>query len=487
MRKTKIICTLGPSTKDDEVLETLMLEGMNVARLNFSHGDYEQHKESIDRIKRMRAKLGFPIAILLDTKGPEIRTGIFENNRVILEKGDKFILTTREIVGTKEIASITYKDLPKDILSSFPDWGKECNNNPKILIDDGLIELNVVNITDEEIECIVENGGSVSNRKGVNVPNCNLSMPFIGSKDKADLIFGIEQGVDFVAASFTRCKEDVLQIREILDQNGGKDIDIIAKIENAQGVENVDEICELADGIMVARGDMGVEIPFEQIPGIQKKIIKKVAGAGKIVITATQMLDSMMKNPRPTRAETTDVANAIYDGTSAIMLSGETAAGAYPVEALKTMVRIAKKAEEDINYDGRFSYYKNNEGEDITSAISRATCSTAIDLNAKAIITITATGRTARMISRYRPNCPILCCTLEERVRRKMSMVWGVRPLHVPNKISGKTTESLFELAVDTALKEGYAEKGDLVVLTAGLPLGGPGKTNILKAHTAGE
>lgn len=473
MRKTKIICTLGPSTMEDDILRQLMLEGMNAARLNFSHGDHEQHAKTLNRIRKMRDELGLPVATILDTKGPEIRVRKFENDKIVLEQGQKFTLTTREITGNQDIASITYLDLPKDIHAGM-----------KILIDDGLIELNVLETGETDIVCEVENGGTVSNNKGVNVPNSNLSMPFISSKDYDDILFGIEQNVDFIAASFVRTPEDVLAIKEILKKRDCSTIKLIAKIENMQGVENIDEIIEVSDGVMVARGDMGVEIPLEDVPVLQKKIIKKCISAGKVVITATQMLDSMMKNPRPTRAEATDVANAIYDGTSAIMLSGETAAGSYPVESLQTMVKIAERAEEDINYRSRFAQSREFIKPDVTTAISHATCTTSMDLDAAAIITVTASGRTAHMISKYKPDCPIIGCTSNASVWRQLNLAWGVVPLIIPEY---QNTRDLFNSAVAAANKEGYVKDGEIVVLTAGVPIGITGTTNILKVHIAGE
>ena len=473
MRKTKIICTLGPATADDEILKQLMLGGMNVARLNFSHGDHEQHGNTLDRIRRFRDELDLPVAALLDTKGPEIRVKSFKEGKINIERGQQFILTTRDVEGTEEIVSITYADLPRDVVKGM-----------KILIDDGLIELDVVEVTDTDIVCVAENGGAISNNKGVNVPNAKLSMPFISQKDYEDIVFGIEQNVDFIAASFTRTADDIRKIREIMAKHDCDSIRIIAKIENMQGVENIDEIIEVADGIMVARGDMGVEIPLEEVPVLQKKIIKKCIAAGKIVITATQMLDSMMKNPRPTRAEAADVANAIYDGTSAIMLSGETAAGAYPVEALTTMARIAERAEEDINYRARFENNRANVKPDVTTAISHATCTTALDLDAAAIVTVTSSGKTANMISKYRPGCPIIGCTPNANTWRQMSLVWGVIPLFIPEH---KNTRDLFNAAVSATNKAGHVEKGEIVVLTAGVPIGVIGTTNLLKVQVVGE
>ncbi len=473
MRKTKIICTLGPSTQDDEVLKKLMLSGMNVARVNFSHGNHAQHRKTFDRVKMMRNDLDLPVAMLLDTKGPEIRVGDFKSGSEELEPGQKFVFTTREIEGTKEIVSITYKELPKDVKEGM-----------RILIDDGLIELTIDEVTEDEIRCTVENGGRVSNHKGVNVPNCKLSIPFISESDKADILFGIEQNVEYIAASFTRSAEDIRELKELLNSSGGESIKIIAKIENMEGVENIDEIIEQSDGIMVARGDMGVEIPLEDVPVMQKVIIKKCVDAGKIVITATQMLDSMIKHPRPTRAEATDVANAIYDGTSAIMLSGETAAGEYPIEALETMVKIAERAETDINYRNRFNQSRDFAKPDITTAISHATCTTAIDLKAKAIVTVTASGRTALMISKYRPECFVFGCTSNSKVWHQMSLMWGVIPLVIPQY---ETTRDLLNAAVATCGKTQYVEKGDIVVVTAGVPVGRTGTTNLLKVQQVGD
>lgn len=473
MRRTKIICTMGPSTAEDSVLRQLMLEGMNVARINFSHGDHQQHQHTLDRIFKLREELDLPIATLLDTKGPEIRTGDFTDGKVELKKGQTFTLTIRDVMGDESIVSITYKNLINDV-----------HEGMRILIDDGLIEMVVQTITETDIICKVKNGGFVSNHKGINVPNCNLTMPFISEKDYDDITFGIKAGFDFIAASFVRTADDVLEIRKILNEHGAQNIKIIAKIENAQGVENIDDIIRVSDGIMVARGDMGVEIPLEDVPVIQKMIIKKVYNAEKVVITATQMLDSMMKNPRPTRAESTDVANAIYDGTSAIMLSGETAAGLYPVEALRTMVKITERTEEDINYVSLFQMRGPMVNPDITNAISHATCMTAADLNAVAIVTVTISGKTARMISKYRPSCPIIACSTKDWAWRQMNLSWGVVPLKVEEQ---KTTDDLFEHAVECAVDAGYVKPGELVVITAGVPLGMSGTTNLIKVHVAGH
>ncbi len=473
MRKTKIICTLGPATDREGVLEQLAREGMDVARFNFSHGNYDEQKKRLDELKAVRQRLDKPIAALLDTKGPEIRLCRFKEGRVELQEGQEFLLTPEEIEGTQEAVSVTYADLYKDV-----------KPGDSILIDDGLVGLVVERIEGSSVICRVVNGGVISDHKGVNLPGVSVNMPFISQKDREDILFGIREGFDFIAASFTRSAEDVNEIRQILDENGGEFINIIAKIENQQGVDNIDSIIEAADGIMIARGDMGVEIPLEEVPVIQKAVIGKVYNAGKQVITATQMLDSMMKNPRPTRAETTDVANAIYQGTSAIMLSGETAAGRYPVEALRTMVKIAVRTESDIDYNQLFSIRGRESRTDMTTAISHATCMTAIDLRAKAIITVSKSGRTARMISKYRPGCMIVGCSPDEHTCRQLNLSWGVLPVHIREEYS---MEILFLHATEAAEKKGYVENGEIVVLTAGVPLGKSGNTNLLKTTLVGE
>ncbi len=472
-RKTKIVCTLGPSTANDDVLRELMRSGMDVARLNFSHGDHETHLNNINRIRRLSEELNKPIAIMLDTRGPEIRLELFENHKVELKKGQTFTLCTQSILGNEERASITYKELPRDI-----------HEGTTILIDDGLVSMTVRSLSAEEIVCVVNNDGTVSDRKGINVPDADLSMPYLSQKDREDIAFGVRNGVDFVAASFARTAEDMLEVRRLFSQEGRANVNIIAKIENMQGVQNIDEILRVSDGIMVARGDLGVEIPLEQVPVIQKMLIHKAYSSGKPVITATQMLDSMMKNPRPTRAEATDVANAIYDGTSAIMLSGETAAGLYPVEAVRTMASIALCAENDINYGKRFKEREPDPTPDVTNAISHATCTSAHDLGAAAIITVTKGGRTAKMISKYRPECPIICCTTDETVRRQLSLSWGVTPLMIEEAAN---TDELFELAVQAGEKAGLIHDGELVVMTAGVPLGVSGTTNLMKVHVVGH
>ncbi len=474
LRKTKIICTLGPATEDETVLRRLMLGGMNAARFNFSHCTHEDAAKKLEAVTRLREELGLPIATILDTKGPEIRVKTFQNGPIQLEAGDTFTLTTREVEGDDKIVSITYKDLPKDLKAGS-----------RVLIDDGLVEMRAEHVSDTDIVCTVLNGGRVSNHKGINVPGTKLSMPFISEQDRSDIIFGIENGFDYIAASFTRSAEDILEIRHILKEHDCHSMNIIAKIENMEGVENIDEILRVVDGIMVARGDMGVEIPLEDVPVLQKELIQKSYLAGKQVVTATQMLDSMMKNPRPTRAEATDVANAIYDGTSCIMLSGETAAGKYPVEALETMVRIAEKAEESINYIKRFNSRDNSDvAFDVTNAISHATCTTAHDLGAKAIITVTKSGVTARQLSKFRPLYPIVGCTTEKHVWRQLNLSWGVVPMLIDEV---EDTDALFERAVDAAERTGLVKSGDLVVITAGVPLGISGTTNMMKVHVVGH
>lgn len=475
MRKTKIICTMGPATDDDETLRNLMLAGMDVARLNFSHGTHEEALERINRIRRIREELDVPVAILLDTKGPEIRIKSFKNGSVRLKEGEKFTLYTTDVEGDETKVSITYKNLPRDISAGT-----------RLLIDDGLIELEAVSVKSDRIICEVKSGGVVSNSKGVNVPKVSLNMPYMSQKDIDDILFGIEQDVDFIAASFVRTHEDVLEIRNLLNKNGGSEIRIISKIENSEGVENIDAIIKASNGIMVARGDMGVEIPLEDVPVFQKKIIKKTYYAGKVVITATQMLDSMIRNPRPTRAETTDVANAIYDGTSAIMLSGETAVGKYPVETVKTMATIAERTECDIDYVKRLSNNTefNKKGMDVTNAISHATCTTAHDLNASAIIALTFGGGTAHLISKFRPSCPIIAPTTNQKTRRQLNLSWGVLP--ITSELRDNSDE-LFEHAVECAAKTNLLKTGDLVVITGGVPLGMSGTTNIMKVHLVGH
>jgi pyruvate kinase len=467
MRKTKIICTIGPASESEEKLREIMLAGMNVARFNFSHGSHEEHKRKYDRIKKLRDELELPIAVMLDTKGPEIRLKDFENGKEELVTGQRFTLTSRDIMGTKDEVAITYKELTND-----------CKEGMTILLDDGLIELRVDEVTDTDIICTVINGGPISDKKGVNVPGAELTMPYLSEQDKSDIIFGCEQGFDFVAASFVRTKDDVLAIREILNEKNSQ-MKIIAKIESTQGINNLESILQEADGIMVARGDMGVEVPFEEVPVIQKMMIKMAEAAGKYVITATQMLDSMIHHPRPTRAEVTDVANAIYDGTTAIMLSGETAAGDYPIEALKTMAKIAERTEADIDYIGRLKK-RDYAPSDDTTAISHATCNIAAEVDADAILTVTMSGFTASMVSMYKPNCQIIACTTNPTVCRQMNLMFGVLPLHIRQE---DTADELFKEAISSAKNAGYLKSGDKVVLTAGVPLGIPGRTNMIRVE----
>ena len=467
MRKTKIICTIGPASESEEKLREIMLAGMNVARFNFSHGSHEEHKRKYDRIRKLRDELNLPVAVMLDTKGPEIRLKDFAEGKTELVTGQKFTLTSRDIEGTNEEVSITYKELTND-----------CKKGMTILLDDGLIELNVEDVNETDIVCTVVNGGPISNKKGVNVPGAELTMPYLSEQDRSDIEFGCEQGFDFVAASFVRTKDDVLAIREILDAKNSH-MKIIAKIESTQGINNLEEILDTADGIMVARGDMGVEVPFEDVPVVQKEMIKMAEAKGKYVITATQMLDSMIHHPRPTRAEVTDVANAIYDGTTAIMLSGETASGDYPVEAVKTMARIAERTEADIDYVGRLRK-RDYAPSDSTTAISHATCNIAAEVNADAILTVTMSGFTASMVSRYKPNCQIIACTINPTVCRQANLMWGVAPLHIRQE---DTADELFKEAINSAKAAGYLKAGDKVVLTAGVPLGIPGRTNMIRVE----
>lgn len=472
MKRTKIVCTLGPASEKEEVLTQLVENGLNVCRFNFSHGSHEEHKGRLDMAKKVREKLGKPVALLLDTKGPEIRTGNFADPEVLLEEGQTFTITMKDVVGTKEICTVSYKGLAEDV-----------NPGNVILIDDGLVGLRVKEVNEEDIVCIVENSGIVKNHKGVNVPNVSINLPAITDKDISDIEFGISQDVDFIAASFVRKASDVLAIREILERNNATDIQIISKIENQEGVDNLDEILKVSDGIMVARGDLGVEIPTEDIPVVQKMMIRKCNELAKPVITATQMLDSMIRNPRPTRAEVTDVANAIYDGTDAIMLSGETAAGKYPVEAVKTMASIAKRTEETLDYDNLLKKNASNNTT-VTDAISHATCTTAIDLNASAIITSTSSGHTARMVSKFRPQCPIIATTTNEKAMRQLGLTWGV---YTVKSSSSKNTDEVIENSIEAAKSANFINNGELVVITAGVPVGVSGTTNLIKVHVISE
>ena len=472
MRKTKIICTLGPSTDKDGVLRELIANGMNVARFNFSHGSHEEHKGRLDLLKSLREELGKPVAALLDTKGPEIRLKDFKNGTEMLEAGQTFTLTTRDVEGTKEICSITYKDLPQDVAPGGT-----------IMLDDGLIKLQIQTVNDTDIVCTVLNNGKIKNKKGVNVPGVHLSMPYMSQRDKDDIIFGIEQGFDFIAASFVRTAQDVYEIRNLLNEYDSN-IRIIAKIENREGVNNIDSILAAADAVMVARGDLGVEIDFTELPGIQKTIIDRSFSFGKPIVTATQMLDSMMVNPRPTRAEISDVANAIYDGTSAIMLSGETAAGAYPVEALKTMSAIAERTEQEGHYlRGRLM--EPNTGKiSVSDATAHAACLTAKDVNASAIVTVSESGTTARLLSKYRPQQPIIACVMKEQVQRQLSLSWGITSLMMP---LAHSTDELIEMSTALAKENGFLHNGELAVVTAGVPVGISGTTNMIKIHMVGN
>ena len=471
MRKTKIICTLGPSTDQEGVLRELVANGMNVARFNFSHGSHEEHLGRFEKLKAIREELGLPVAALLDTKGPEIRLRDFKNGTEMLEAGQTFTLTTREVEGTKEICSITYKDLPQDV-----------QPGGTIMLDDGLIKLQVQTVNDTDIVCKVLNNGKIKNKKGVNVPGVHLSMPYMSQRDKDDIIFGAQQGFDFIAASFVRTAQDVYDIRNLLNEYDSN-IRIIAKIENREGVNNIDSILSAADAVMVARGDLGVEIDFTELPGIQKNIIERSFSFGKPIVTATQMLDSMIVNPRPTRAEISDVANAIYDGTSAIMLSGETAAGAYPVEALKTMSAIAERTEQENH--ARFTALAENTGKiSVSDATAHAACLTAKDVNAAAIVTVTESGTTARLLSKYRPAQPIIACVMKEQVQRQLALSWGITPLMMA---LAHSTDELIEMSTSLAKENGFLHNGELAVVTAGVPVGVSGTTNMIKIHMVGN
>ena len=472
MRKTKIICTLGPSTDKEGVLRDLIANGMNVARFNFSHGSHEEHLGRFEKLKALREELGKPVAALLDTKGPEIRLKDFKNGVENLVAGQTFTLTTRDVEGTNEICSITYKDLPMDV-----------EPGGTIMLDDGLIKLQIQTVNDTDIVCTVLNNGKIKNKKGVNVPGVHLSMPYLSQKDREDIIFGIQNGFDFIAASFVRTAQDVYDIRNLLNEYDSN-IRIIAKIENREGVNNIDSILSAADAVMVARGDLGVEIDFTELPGIQKNIIDRSFSFGKPIVTATQMLDSMMVNPRPTRAEISDVANAIYDGTSAIMLSGETAAGAYPVEALKTMSAIAERTENEPHYrDERFKDAAHGQIS-VSDATAHAACLTARDVNAAAIVTVSESGNTARLLSKYRPTQPIIACVMDEQVQRQLSLSWGITSLLMG---PAKSTDELIEMSTALAQKNGYLHNGELAVVTAGVPVGVSGTTNMIKIHMVGN
>lgn len=474
MQKTKMVFTIGPTSENEEVLSKLIEAGMSASRHNFSHGDHAEHKGRIDLVKRLREKYNKPIAILLDTKGPEIRTGNFEGKKVELQKGDAFtVYCGEEILGDATKCSITYAGLHNDVVPGNT-----------ILIDDGLVGLTVKEIEGNKIHCEVQNTGFVANHKGVNVPNVSIKLPALTDKDKSDLIFGCEVGIDVVAASFVRKAADVLAIRKVLEENNGSAIQIFSKIENQEGVDNIDDIIKFSDGIMVARGDLGVEVPMEQVPIVQKMIIDKCNKAGKAVITATQMLDSMMRNPRPTRAEASDVANAIFDGTDAVMLSGESANGSYPVEAAQTMAKICQSAEKNINYANLIDSRKESDIPNVANAISLATCQTASELNAAAIVTATQTGNTARMVSKYRPAAPIIAVTPSGKVARRLALNFGVHPI-LSEKV--ESTDELILDAVNKSKEAGYVKDGDLVVVAAGIPVHLSGTTNMLKVHVVGD
>lgn len=472
MRKTKIVCTLGPSSSDETTLKNMLLAGMNVARLNFSHGTHEGHRQTIQRFRKVREELGIPAAVLLDTKGPEIRTGNFANGEEILKEGQEFILTTLPVSGTSERVSVTYKDLPKEV--------KPGN---LVLINDGKIVIKVEKTDDTEVRGTVIHGGKISNHKGINLPNVRLNMQYMSPQDREDILFGIQNDVDYIAASFVRSAGDVEVIRRLLEDNGGSEIKIIAKIESTQGIENFEEILEAADGIMVARGDMGVEVAYEKLPGIQKKFIRRCVQSGKIVITATQMLESMTTSPIPTRAEITDVANAVFDGTTAVMLSGETAAGKYPVEAVATMAKIAMQAETDQpKVPSRNMIWHEMDAMDVTNAVGHAACTLAKDINAAAIMAITKTGYTARRMSKFRPDIMIIGATPYEKTYHQLSLIWGVTPLMANYRYE---IEDLFGHCARKALRAGLIKEGSNIVISAGVPVDVPGNTNIIRVMEA--
>ena len=473
MRKTKIVCTLGPATEDKETVREMIRCGMNVARLNFSHSTYEDHARRIQMIRDLRREMEAPIALLLDTKGPEIRLRDFENNKAIIKNDQRFTLTTRNVLGNAEQASITNEQLPLELTVGNA-----------ILIDDGKLKLIVEEIAGTDIHCRVVHGGIISNHKSINIPNVRLSLPYLSEQDKADLLFGIEQDVDFIAASFTRNKEDIISLRKFLNYNGGHNIRIIAKIENTEGVDNFDEILANSDGIMIARGDMGVEIEYERLPGLQKQFIRRCYQSGKMVITATQMLESMVSSPTPTRAEITDVANAVFDGTSAIMLSGETAAGQHPIEAVKVMAKIAEQAETDALMLGSYDNFHYDMDTGTTNAVCDAACTTARDIKAKAIIALTKYGQTARRMSKFRPHMAIVAATPVEKTYHQLSLSWGVYPVMARYQ---RTSDELLQHAIDCARQIDAVEPGDRVVIAAGVPLDTTGSTNLLKVEIVGN
>ena len=471
IKKTKIVCTLGPASRDEATMEAMLLAGMNVARLNFSHGTHEDHKKTIERFRRVRDRLDLPAAVLLDTKGPEIRLKDFENGSEVIEDGQQFILTSEDIKGTKERVATTYDALPSQV-----------EKGTKILIDDGRIRMEVIETTETDVICEVVSGGKVSNRKGVNIPNKSLDLEYISEADRNDILFGIKMDVDYVAASFVRNGKDVRQLRTLLNENGGEQIKIISKIENMEGIDNFRDILDLSDGIMVARGDMGVEVDFEKLPGLQKKFIKECCKAGKPVITATQMLESMTASLAPTRAEITDVANAVFDGTSAVMLSGESAAGQYPVETVATMAKIVRQAEADAEEVNQYKFLEvESDDKDVSNAMGHAACTTARDINASAIIAVTTSGYTAEMMAKYKPNTPIVAATPKEKTYHQQALTRGVYPVHtrLSNSIDKLITE-----AEDGAKRMRFVKEGDLIVISAGMPLNVSGTTNLIRVKT---
>ena len=473
MRRTKIICTLGPAVDSEDMIRTLIRTGMDAARFNFSHGSHPEHLERLNMLKAVRDAMGRPVATILDTKGPEIRIKSFETKTITLEPGDPFTLTTEDVMGNQGLVSVTY-----------PQLHEELQPGQEILIDDGLVAIRVERIEGTNIVCTVENGGTLSANKSINIPGVHIQLPALTEKDIDDIRFGVENDFDFIAASFVRRAADVEAVRAVLHDCGGDDVKIIAKIENQEGVDNLDAILDAADGIMVARGDLGVEIPAARVPILQKQMIRKGLQLGKPVITATQMLDSMMRNPRPTRAEVSDVANAVYDGTGSVMLSGETAGGKYPVEAITAMVGIVTETENAIDYWKQFQKQRILPASNINDAITHTCCLTAKDLNAKAILTATSSGRSARMICRFRPACPIAALTMREKVRRQLNLSWGVTP-YLTGEVT--STDRIFSLSAEVALKEKLVENGDTVVITAGVPLGKSGSTNLIKAQVIDE
>ncbi len=473
LRKTKVICTLGPAVDNEEMMRKLIRGGMDAARFNFSHGSHEEHLGRLNKLKAVRDSMSRPVATILDTKGPEIRIKSFDVKKIDLEAGNIFTLTTADEVGNASRVSVTYPQLHQEVTPGM-----------EILIDDGLVALKVEEIQGQDIRCVVENGGSLSANKSINIPGVHIHLPALTEKDISDLEFAVKNDFDYIAASFVRRAADVQAVREVLDSFGGQDVKIISKIENQEGVDNIDEILEASDGIMVARGDLGVEIPAARVPILQKQIIRKGLKVGKPIITATQMLDSMIRNPRPTRAEVSDVANAVFDGTSCVMLSGETAGGKYPLEALNAMVGIVEEAEQSINYWRQFQKHRVTPEPNINDAITHTCCLTAMDLDAKAILAATNSGRTARMICRFRPACPVAALTMQEKVRRQLAISWGVYPF-----LTGEvnSTDRIFSLSVECAVKEGLVKNGDTVVITAGVPLGRSGSTNLIKAQVIDE